>query len=247
MEAARARTNLGNAYSFSARYQDALREHEAVLATAREIGNDWLVAASLVNICNSSEAINDLDRVEVAAREAVELMERVGDRANLLMAQNWVGAAAYRRGRFEEGLAVFTKGLAIAVEHEDRYNVGLLRLHRGLCLSGLERHAEALSDYLVALEVAHEFDEPSLLTTTVEAYAHSARVRGTPADAAIYLGLADRLRSDHAILPRASNARDVEALRVLLRDALGGERYASRAAEGQALTVAGMIARVRAE
>jgi tetratricopeptide (TPR) repeat protein len=243
-EAARGRTNLGNAYSFSARYQDALREHEAALATAREIGNDWLAGAALVNICNVSEAMGNLDGVEEAARQAVEILERVGDRTNLLMAHNWVGAALYRGGRYLEGIAAFTKGLSIAVEHDDQYNIGLQRFHRGLCLTALERHEEGLEDYRAALEAAHEFNEPSLLTTTVEAYAHSAQVRGALTEAAVFLGLADRLRSDHAIPQRDNNAREVEDLRTLLRDALGNEGYARMEAMGRAMTVEEMITRV---
>ena len=155
-----------------------MREHEAALATAREMADDWLTGAALVNICNVSEAMGNLARVEDAALEAVVLMERVGDRTNLLMAYNWVGAAAYRQNQYDEGIVFFTKGLAIALEHDDQYNVGLQRLHRGLCLTGLERHDEALEDYRAALKMAHEFNEPSLLTTSVEAFAHSAHLLG---------------------------------------------------------------------
>jgi non-specific serine/threonine protein kinase len=245
-ELGRARTNLGNTYCFYAKFEEGLREHEAVLAIAREIGHEWLVAAALVNICNVSEAMNKLDRIEEAAREAVVLMERVGDRPNLLMAKNYVGVAAYRQARYEEAAAIFSEGLAIAVEYEDRYNIGHQRLHRGLSLMALGRRDEAYADYRVALETAHEFDEPNLLTSTVEAYAHAAHQDGNFPAAAKLLGFADRLRAELSVPPRASGALEVAALREILIVALGREACARLEHEGRAITIEAMIERARA-
>jgi tetratricopeptide (TPR) repeat protein len=204
------------------------------------------VAAALVNICNVSEAMNQLDRIAEAAQEAVVLMEKVGDRANLLMAKNYVGVAHYRQGRYEEAAAIFTESLAIAVEYEDRYNIGHQRLHRGLSLMSLGRREEAYADYRVALETAHEFGEPNLLTSTIDSYAHAANLYGDLPEAARLLGFADRLRSEQAIPPRASSAEEVAKLKAVLVAELGSEACARLEREGRDITIEAMIERARA-
>ena len=245
-EAAFAQMGLGNTYCFLGRWQEASSQHEAVLQIAREINHRWLIAASLVNLCNVQEALGDLDRVDEAAREAVAVMEEVGDRSNLLMAQNYVAAVAYRRDRFEEALEIYERGEAIATEHGDRYHIGFQRMHSGLCRSRLGRGEEALADYLVALETAHEFDEPNLLATTLESYGNHFLQPDTHISAALAFGLADQVRSNRSAPLRDTNIRGVEESKTVLRTALGEERYSGLEEKGRRMTVAEFLERARA-
>jgi len=247
LEAAFAQMGLGNTYSFLGRWEDALVQHEAVLETAREVENNWLTAAALVNSCNVNEAIGNLDAMDEYAREAVDLMERVGDRANLLMAQNYVAVAAYHRQEWQEALDIYERGKAIALEHSDRYYVGFQHLHVGLCRTMLEQNKEAMSDLFVALEIAHEFDEPNLLATTLEGYGHHWCVVGRYPSAAIAYGVATQLRLDRAAPLRESNIKGLNEMVDKVREALGHERYGELDGQGRKTTVAEFIDRIRSD
>ena len=247
LQAAYARMNLGNAYCFSGRHEESLREHEVTLATGRELRHDWVIAAALVNICNACEALGLIDRVEEAAAEAVILLEKAGDRSNLLMAESYRGAVAYRRGRFEEALAVFDKTLAIAKEHGDRYHLGHQSLHRGLSLLGLGRREEAAASLRTALEVGDEFDELNLLANAIEALAGLAHETGRSEQALGWLVTADRLREERAVPQRPNNAASVEELRAFLASVLPAETHARVSAGAQALPLRALLDRVRAD
>ncbi|MFN8548744.1 MAG: protein kinase [Candidatus Eisenbacteria bacterium] len=247
IEAAGGHLNLGNAYAFLGRVEEGLRAQERVLALARELNHDWLVAAALVNICNAAEALGDIDRVETTAEEAVAHMTRTGDRGSLIMALYFRGAVAYRRGRFEDGVRIMSENLALALELGDRYQEAHQRIHRGMCLAALGRDREALEDYIAGLEIAHEYDDPNLLNTALESLAQRERVRGDLVTAARWLSLSDFIRKSRAVPERRSNAAGTAEARASLRAALGDAAYEKCVEAGAVETVEAVLARVRME
>lgn len=235
--AAKPTMNLGNAHAQAGQFERALDCHERVLATARELGNQWLTAAALTNLSNVCDALGHVGRLGEVAAEAAQIFETLGDRANLIMATNYRGLHAFREERHEEAIAFFDRGLALAGELGDRYWAAMLELHRSVALIGLQDYDRASVGVQAALQVAHELDEPMLTLAALEAVVNVAADRGDHRSAATLASAIDALR-DRLPLPRRT-VDDAGWSRLItrLREALGSEAYTSNIIEGSSLTM----------
>lgn len=238
----RALMNLGNAESFLAHYDVALDHLGRALALAREIGDKWLIAACLVNICNSSEAIGDHERMEAASKEGVALFQSVGDKAGLLMAQNYLAVSAFRRGRFEEALPHCNLSIEIANQIGDRYHGAMMRMHRGLVLSGLDRDEEARGDFEASLTTAREYDEPMLQATTIEAFIGLAAKLGDYVRAARLIGFIEERRRALPMPRRQFDDPPFREQHREIRNRLGDSICDELEASGRALSLDDAIA-----
>ena len=232
---ARASMNLGNSYSYLGRYEEAAEHHERALELGRSLHDDWLVAASLTNLCNVNEALGEHERMGECAAEAAELFEKLGDRANLIMANNYRGLYAFRKAQWEEAIRFFDRSLSAAEELGDRYWAAMMRLHRGTALLCWRGAVDAVADVLAALEVGGEMEEPMLALAALESAVSLLSQQTRYVEAARIAGAIAANRERYKMPGRKVDEASFSAMLDSVREHAGEAAYADSFGEGERL------------
>ncbi|MEV1002861.1 BTAD domain-containing putative transcriptional regulator [Nonomuraea sp. NPDC050202] len=89
---------------------------ELALATFREIGDRWGIAAALTRQAMDAFTVRDQEAIERIAGESARLFTELGDRWGLLRATEWLASLAEMRRDAEQANRLFGEGLRMAEE-----------------------------------------------------------------------------------------------------------------------------------
>ncbi|GAA2412089.1 hypothetical protein GCM10010404_82520 [Nonomuraea africana] len=124
---------------------------DSALATFRELGDRWGVAAALSRHARDAFTVRDLEALERDGGESAALFAELGDRWGRLQATEWLGGLADIRGDVEAATRLFTEDLRIAEElglWPDAVRrlswVGWIAMHTGDYERGMEHCGKAL-------------------------------------------------------------------------------------------------------
>jgi len=140
------RASRGLHLSFVGEVDAARREHEAASELFRQFGNELMGSAACMSRASAAIRAGSFDQAEVAARDGVERLERLGEQGFLSSMTGQLAEALYRQGRYDEAeeAARRTEELAMDDDFDPRYHWRTVQA-RVLAQRGEFAQAEALA------------------------------------------------------------------------------------------------------
>ncbi|HXW66977.1 MAG TPA: AAA family ATPase [Thermoplasmata archaeon] len=119
---------LGEALYYMGRYDEALREHDQLLAIAKQSGDERSIAAALLWRANVLAMMGRSEGAFAEAREAAGTLERLGDAREAAHAHLFLGVLIASSGsitpRYSESIAEFQEAIRLAEKAHDVRRVG---------------------------------------------------------------------------------------------------------------------------
>ncbi|HEY5948320.1 MAG TPA: serine/threonine-protein kinase [Kofleriaceae bacterium] len=116
---------------FVPRAEDALAMFRKGLVIARELNDDRLITALLLNLANKLDAVGQVEEAVTTYREVIERATAQQDGGNLSTAQMNMGDSLIKLNRPREALPLIDQALASFKERGDEDGVGYALLSRG--------------------------------------------------------------------------------------------------------------------
>ena len=207
------------------------------VALGRELGDRRGMATALIALAAAVAQTEGATRAEAMAREAVDAFRELGDAWGVASALGVLGRILNLAGRSEEAVPVLEESAADAREVGQRSLLGLSLLNLGLGRLGtgdLQGAGVTLRESLGLLAGAGNRE---ITAGAVEALAEVSSLAGDPETGAILFGAAEGVRSSVGALVWAPERTSHDRTETPLREALGGERFEARFAEGAALSI----------
>jgi predicted ATPase len=207
------------------------------VALGRELGDRRGMATGLIALAAAVAQTDGATRAEAMAREAVDAFRELGDAWGVASALGVLGRILNLAGRSEEAVPVLEESAADAREVGQRSLLGLSLLNLGLGRLGtgdLQGAGVTLRESLGLLAGAGNRE---ITAGAVEALAEVSSLAGDPETGAILFGAAEGVRSSVGALVWAPERTSHDRTETSLREALGGERFEARFAEGAALSI----------
>jgi tetratricopeptide (TPR) repeat protein len=153
--------NLGSAYYYTDRYQEAIAHYKQALEIAREIGDRANEGLWLGNLGNSYVLLGRYQEAIAHYEQALEIAREVGDRGNEGAWLSGLGNSYALLGRYQEAIAHYEQALEIAREIGDRVNEGASLSGLGDTYTVLGQSSRAIGYYEQALEIARAIGSPA--------------------------------------------------------------------------------------
>lgn len=118
---AQALNNMGNIFAAMGEFEDALSHYKRSLKLTQRLGDRASIAPKLSNIGQTYADVGDVARAERYLGRALDLAEELGDVPTSTDAAISLGQVALARGRHDEAVSLFERGLALARQGENRY------------------------------------------------------------------------------------------------------------------------------
>jgi tetratricopeptide (TPR) repeat protein len=232
---------LGEFLRFQGRGEEAIAVKEQAIELAREVAENWLVAACLHDLGEIHLfQLDNRERARELHEEALALRRREGRRLGIVHALSGLGDLAFAEGDFARAREIYEEILETGREcHELDFQAGAL-----LSLAELARRegdlGRATELGLEGLQTASELGSIFRISQGVETLAAVAFLEGQPERAARLFGANDRLRgeSGFAYLADLETEEELEDLRSQLRSASLDAAFA----QGRAMTLEEAVA-----
>lgn len=148
--------NLGVMHYFRGEYADALRYYERAAHTAEALGLTNELAQVYNNLGFVQFRLGRLTEARAAFQRAIETHKAFGALVFLIGPYNGMGNVLRSEQRYEEAREYYQRALALALECDDRVNVGISYMHLGRCALKLGRFAAAKHELAMALSALEE-------------------------------------------------------------------------------------------
>lgn len=99
-------------------YDKARAMMETVLATCREIGNDFMVAGTLINLATVAQVQDDYKSAETLSLQSLDIYRKLDNRTGIMWAFLNIGDSVRHLGRFEEARKYLMEALPLAQASE---------------------------------------------------------------------------------------------------------------------------------
>jgi tetratricopeptide (TPR) repeat protein len=234
--------NLGLVARSQGDYERAAAYYAESLALRRAEGDDWSAAIALSNLGVVARDQGDYERAVAFYEESLALRRKLGDNRGLAMLLNNLGLVVAYQGDYGRAGVLHEQSLALQRELGDRagisdslHGLGRVRYAQG-------DYAQSQRFYGESLQLRQELGDQAGIAACLEGLAAVAGARGRPQQAARLLGAAQALRdsigSPRPPIEQPGYDRTVAAVRA----ALGESAYAIAWVEGQAMSLAQVVA-----
>jgi predicted ATPase len=206
------------------------------VALGRELGDLRGTATGLIALAAAVAQTEGATRAEAMAREALAAFREAEDAWGIASALGVLGRILNLAGRSEEAVPVLEESVADAREVGQRSLLGLSLLNLGLGrlgLGDLQGARGTLQESLGLLAGGNR----EITAGAIETLAEVSAQAGDPETGAILFGAAEGVRSSVGALVWAPERASHDRTETSLREALGGERFEARFAEGAALSI----------
>jgi predicted ATPase/DNA-binding CsgD family transcriptional regulator len=217
-------------------YQKALRLLEENYAVSKELGDNRIVAASLIQLGHFLTMHgSEHERVETLREETEELLPELSDRQLIGPLLIFLGLAALNRNDYPQTVAQLEDGLHLYREMGDAYGIalccgtlGFIALHQNY----IDRAASMFEEALVALR---ELRDRVGMLHCLMGTASVNGLRGAPARAARLWGAAEALGEAASVplLPAIESRYDYEGHVAAARSQIGEITFEAAWAEGR--------------
>ena len=207
------------------------------VALGRELGDRRGMATALIALAAAVAQTEGATRAEAMAREAVDAFRELGDAWGVASALGVLGRILNLAGRSEEAVPVLEESAADAREVGQRSLLGLSLLNLGLGRLGMGDLQGAGATLRESLGLLAGAGNREITAGAIEALAEVSSQAGDPETGAILFGAAEGVRSSVGALVWAPERASHDRTETSLREALGGERFEARFAEGAALSI----------
>lgn len=164
-EACRAGTLLSHVCYGLGKYDEALRQADLSIATARRLGNDWLEAEAVVAAANCESDLGRYDDALTAYERGVELARAAGNHRAVALGLLNISLCLLERGYGDGATAVLGEVLALAARWEmvrtqtsAEYYIGLNEERAGNWASARRHFSSSLEQRLSLGVAAHATD-----------------------------------------------------------------------------------------
>lgn len=209
---------------------------EGALEIFRDLGDQWGVARSLMEIGLHSVARGEIERAAVLANESHSLSREIGDDYALGYALILQAVVAEQSGDRPKAEQLFKE--CLVVRRRIGHKFGIVNALRSLGNMALRQHrfVEAKEYYRESMSIAWEAQEIYVLPSSLEGLAAVAAATGSPEHAARLFGAARRMRELLAVPPPAWERSIVDDSCLSLAGLLGTTDLASFLEQGWAMT-----------
>jgi DNA-binding SARP family transcriptional activator/Tfp pilus assembly protein PilF len=156
---AQASNDLGVAYQWQGRYEQALPHLRESLTLFRELGDRRGQATSLGNLGMVYDRQGRYEQALVCYQESLAISRELGDRRGLGLSLPDLGELHQRQGRYEEALACLRESLAIHRDMGDRSGQADSMRHLGVVHQRQGCYPEALACLRESLSLFQEFGD----------------------------------------------------------------------------------------
>jgi tetratricopeptide (TPR) repeat protein len=208
------------------------------LAIQQSLGSerDIALTTGLLSYYGVMEPAEVEEAIELC-RQSLAILRSSGDRVAYSQILNIYGELVISTGNLVEARLVYEKGLAVALELEDRFresmqlaNLGSVDLQEGRMNSADLRLRRSL-------QIAMETEIGVLISPALDFLAWTAVEVGSVRRAAQLVGASEAVRMDLGILPQPVNLILSEQYVLSIREQLGEETFEALKAEGGTMTL----------
>jgi predicted ATPase len=207
------------------------------VALGRELGDLRGMATALIALAAAVAQTEGATRGEEMAREAVAAFRELEDAWGIASALGVLGRILNLAGRSKEAVPVLEESVADAREVGQQSLLGLSLLNLGLGRLGMADLKGARVTLRESLGLLARVGNREITAGAVEALAAVSAQGGDPERAAVLFGAAEGVRSSVGALVWAPERPSHDRTEASLRQALGGEGFEARFAEGAALSI----------
>lgn len=151
-----AQANLGVMHYFRGEYEQALEHYRRAAHTAEALG----LTSELAQICNNlgfvQFRLGRTAEAQAAFSRAIEMHKSFGALVFLIGPYSGIGNVLRQEQRLDEARDYYHRALALALESDDRVNVGISYMHLGRCALQLGRIAVAKHELALSLSALEE-------------------------------------------------------------------------------------------
>ncbi|MBT8484746.1 MAG: tetratricopeptide repeat protein [Phycisphaerales bacterium] len=183
---AEAHHNLGAAYYWQRRYQDALREYRHAYELRARLGSEAALAETVNHLAATHMGLGEYTEAERLFREALEIRQRRGDPLDVAKGQNNLAVCLLEIGRYDEEVERLLEDALSAAEAErprDPTYLARGRHNLGRCLMLQGRYDEAWSRLETACTLKEALGDDASLASTRTVMAELELRRGNLAEA----------------------------------------------------------------
>ena len=188
-------SNMGLALAELGRHQEAVARMEEALVVARELGDRQAESTVLNNIGESHLLTGRIDEARDCLERAVVIARELGEP---YLESKWVSnlsRAASQQGATSDAMEHVDRAFALLVDMPLCDAHVLAHARRGLVLEKLNRHADALTHYQLALNLARQLGDRRYEEQLLHRVARMVGLMDGPEAAAGYLDQSIVLRS----------------------------------------------------
>jgi DNA-binding SARP family transcriptional activator len=156
---AHALNELGVAYEFLGRYQQAVTSHQDSLAIRRQLGLRQGQAASLNNLGRVYERQGRYQQAVTCLQESLAINRELGHRRGQAAGLGNLGMVHQRMGRYQEAVASLQESLRIFADLGERHGVASILSDLGGVYERLGRYQQAVATLQESLETARELGD----------------------------------------------------------------------------------------
>lgn len=218
-------------------YVRAVPNLRIAVALGRELGDVRGMATALMSLAVAVGLTEGATRGEEMAREAVAALRELDDAWGIATALGGLGRILNLAGRSEEAVPVLEESVAGARELGPPVLIGLSLLNLGMAHLGVGDLEGARVMLRESLGLLARIGMREIMVGAVEALAAMSAQAGDPERGAVLFGAAEGVRSSVGALVWVPERPSHDRTEASLRQALGGEGFEARFAEGAALSI----------
>jgi non-specific serine/threonine protein kinase len=229
-------TGAGTMAWREADYRHAIQWHQAALDLARDLGDAGGEAFALNNLGVQAHALGDNDRACFLYEASRLVAEAVGSGRLVLFASHNLGQLARLRGDASGAVAWYEAALHMAEALGEDHFAATVMCGLGMTMLDLGDRARSVALLQQALSIARDRANQWVVSECLEGLARVALAAAQTTRAARLVGAAAALRDEIVMLQSPIEIAYFESFLNVLRDDLGGERFAAAWADGQSLS-----------
>ncbi|MGH2488747.1 MAG: ATP-binding protein, partial [Candidatus Limnocylindria bacterium] len=207
------------------------------VALGREVGDLRGMATALISLAVARAQSEGATRGEEMAREAVAAFRELEDAWGIATSLGGLGRILILAGRSKEAVPILEESVADAREVGPQVLLGLSLLNLGMARLGVGDLEGARVTLRQSLGPLARVGFREVMAGAVEALAAVSAQGGDPERGAVLFGAAEGVRSSVGALVWAPERPSHDRTEASLRQALGGEGFEARFAEGAALSI----------
>jgi predicted ATPase len=207
------------------------------VALGRDLGDLRGMATALISLAVAVAQSEGATRGEEMAREAVAGFRELDDAWGIATALGGLGRILMLAGRSKDAVPILEEGVARAREVGPQVLLGLSLLNLGVARLEVGDLEEARVTLRQSLGLLARVGFREVMAGAVESLAAVSAQGGDPERGALLFGAAEAVRSSVGALVWAPDRPSHDRTEESLRQAIGGEEFEARFAEGAALSI----------
>ncbi|RLF47923.1 MAG: hypothetical protein DRN20_05295 [Thermoplasmata archaeon] len=168
---------LGNMYSMTARWEEAIPYYTRVIEGAME-GYPRYEAIARIRLGDTYRQMSMWEKAEENLDKGLEISERINDKSLMAEAERMLGYIHWRKGEYKDAVEHYMRSIGYAKEAKDEHVIGVNYIDLGNVYSDLGDDEKAIRYYNMSLEILEKFKDYAQIARAYNNLGDKAMKRG---------------------------------------------------------------------